>query len=274
MSEPVDTSITPAAGDTAAPTAPSTSGAPVAQPTTQAVSQPPATGGVPDGYVPSYRIREAREAAVRQAQNEWGQKEAGYKAQLEQYQKNLQALTGVQPQHADPVREVRDQFGRVYPNLAKLEDQYDKVEQLLNRFPDLEAQTEHYWTAHATQTLDKLYSLATTDLGGSLSDSGRDNLRANFVGWLQSNPEAAQRYAYDPPVVNEFWKAFTSHFIEPIRRTQASQTVARVPNGLPQDAPSGNSITGGAVKPKNLDERGDAAWATFKSLRKSKTPVE
>lgn len=271
MSDLVESPQTaPAAGDTAAPTVPSASGTPAPQAATQPVSQPPATGGVPEGYVPSYRIREAREAAFRQSQNEWSQREAAYNAKLEQMQKNLQALTGVQPQSADPVREVRDQFGRVYPNLAKLEDQYDKVEQLLNRFPEFEADQEARWTAHATQSLDKLYTLTQDALGGSLSEDAKHTLQSNFVGWLQANPDRASRYAYDPTVVNEFVKAFTSHFIEPVRRTQAATTIDRAPKGLPQDAPSGNSITGGPVKPKSLDERGDAAWATFKSLRKSR----
>lgn len=271
MSDFVDPN-TPVAGDTAAPSVPAASGTPVATaPTTPAaVTQPPATGGVPEGYVPSYRIREAREAALRQAQADWAQKEAVYNARMEQLTKNLQALTGVQPQGSDPVREVRDQFGRVYPNLAKLEDQYEKFEKLLERFPDLEAQTEHYWTAHATQTMDKLYSLASNDLGGQLSEEGKRNLQANFVGYLQSNPEAAQRYAYDPSVVNDFWKAFTSHFIEPVRRSGAAQTITRAPKALPQDSPSGNAITGGPAKPKDMDDRVSQAWDAFNATRKGR----
>lgn len=270
MSDFANDSNTPAAGDTAATPVPATSGTPAAAApaTPQAAPQAPATGAAPEGYVPSYRIREAREAAMRQAQNEWGQREAVYNAKMEQLQRNLQALTGVQPQTADPVREVRDQFGRVYPNLAKMEDQYEKFEQLLNRFPDLEAQQEHYWTSHATQTMDKLYSLATDSLGGNLSDAGKENLRSSFVGYLQSNPEAAQRYSYDPTVVSDFWKAFTSHFIEPIKRTQAATTMARAPQGLPQDAPSGNAITGGPAKPKDLDDRVGKAWDAFNATKR------
>jgi hypothetical protein len=187
---------------------------------------------------------------------------------MEQLTKNLQALTGVQPQNADPVREVRDQFGRVYPNLAKMEDQYEKFEQLLNRFPDLEAQQEHYWTSHATQTMDRLHTLAQADLGGNLSEAGKRNLQANFVGYLQSNPEAAQRYSYDPFVVNEFWKEFTSNFIEPVKRSSAANTLARAPQNLPQDAPSGNAITGGPAKPKDLDDRVGKAWDAFNATKR------
>ncbi len=270
MSDFVNDSNTPAAGDTAAPQVPASSGTPAvtAPATPPAVTQAPATGAAPEGYVPSYRIREAREAALRQAQNEWGQKEAAYNAKMDQLTRNLQALTGVQPQNADPVREVRDQFGRVYPNLAKLEDQYDKVEQLLNRFPDMEAQQEHYWTSHATQTMGRLEALASESLGGNLSEAGKRNLQANFVGYLQSNPEAAQRYSYDPTVVTDFWKEFTSHFIEPVKRTSAAQTLARAPQGLPQDAPSGNAITGGPAKPKDLDDRVGKAWDAFNATKR------
>lgn len=274
MSDTLDLN-TPVAGETVTtPEAPASSGAPVAQPTIPAVSQPPATGGVPEGYVPSYRIREAREAAFRHAQNEFSRKEAEYNAKMQQLENNLRALVGVQPPQNPEIHAVRDQFGRVFPNLSKLEEQYEKIATLLERVPDFEAQTEHYWTAHAAQTMDKLFNLAQESLGTALSDEGKRNLQASFIGFLQSSPELTERYQYDPTVVTDFWKAFTSNFIEPVKRSSAAQTISRAPKNLPQDTPSGNSITGGPAKAKNLDERADQAWAAFKAMRKGQLPSD
>ncbi len=72
MSEFNETSnATPTVGDTTATPAPATpTGTPVGA-NSPATAQPPATGGVPDGYVPSHRIRETREAAIRQANAEF-----------------------------------------------------------------------------------------------------------------------------------------------------------------------------------------------------------
>src|ERR1700682_6204179 len=112
-------SATPA---TATPVAP-------AQPATQATSAAPATGGESrEGWVPSYRIRESREAAIREANESFSQKEANYRSQLEQVQRQLHALVGVQPTKNPEEQAVRDQFGQLYPGLNKLEQRAAELE--------------------------------------------------------------------------------------------------------------------------------------------------
>src|SRR5258707_73624 len=96
-------SATPAAATPAAPSA-------VAPATPQATPQTPATGAPGDGWVPSYRIREAREAAERQANEGWSKKEADYQSQLARVQQQLHALVGVQPKQNTEVDAVKQQF--------------------------------------------------------------------------------------------------------------------------------------------------------------------
>lgn len=271
MSDFVDN--TPVGGDTPSASVPAQPiGTPVAAaPTTPvAAPQPSATGGVPDGYVPSYRIREAREAAMRQAQQQYAQREAVANARMQQLENNLKALVGVQPPQNPEQDAIKQQFASLYPDsLGKLADPQvvEKLIGMLDRMPEFEEQTNAYWANHANQTMDKLFTLAQTGRSSPLTQEGKEFLHKSFMGYLQTTPGAADRYQHDPTVVDDFWKAFTSHFIEPASRSAAAATLTRVPTGLPQDTPSGNHVTGGPAKPQNLDERVQQAWAAFNAVR-------
>ena len=261
-----DSNLTPTAGDTAATPAPATpQGTPVgaSSPTT---SQPPATGGIPEGYVPSHRIRETREAAIRQAQQEFAIKEANYAAKLEQLQRNLQALTGVQPPPNPEIDAVRSQFSKLYPGLSKIESQAEKFEQMVSKLEDMEQQNQHYWGTHATNTVDSLYREAANSLGQELSPDAKQQLRASFVGFIQTNPEHEARYQNDAAgLVKDFWKAFSSQFIDPVRRASTVASAARIPSGLPQDTAGGAPQITPPAKLTSLDDRAATAWANFKS---------
>lgn len=261
-----DTSGTPAA---ATPAAPAT---PVATPTFSGSGSaaPAPTHSVPEGYVPSYRLRETREAAVREAQSQWSQKEQQYQAQLQQIQSQLHALVGVQQPANPEVTAVRQQFGQLYPGLSALEERANDLMSIIERANDLESQNSHYWQSYGRQTMDKLFTHAQDSLGAPLTDEGKRQLHSSFVGFVQSSPEMTERYANDPSIVEDFWKTFTSSFIDPVRRTQQAGIQARAGavTNLPQDTPSGAPRSTPAAAPANADERAAQAWALYNQLKK------
>ena len=241
--------------------------APAVPAATQTGAPAPATPGAPpEGYVPSYRLREVREAAERQANERWQQREAQYAAALQQRQEQLQRLVGVNnPQRNPEIDAVREQFGNLYPGLVKLEERADAIQAIIERAQELEAQNQHYWDSYGRQTVDKLFDKASTSLGGPLSEEGKGVLHQAFVGYVQSTPERQARYTNDPTLVDEFLRSFTSSFIDPVRRNAAATTAARAGQvaTLPQDTPSGGMRTGTPATPQNLDERAALGWAQF-----------
>lgn len=249
----------PAAVPSAAPASP------VA--TTQATPAPATSGAPGEGWVPSYRVRETREAAIREANTSFAAKEAEYKRQLDQVQSQLRALVGAQPPQNPEVDQVRQQFGGLYPGLAKLEEKAAQLEALLERAGDIENQNNHYWQSYGRQTMDNLFKAAEASLGAPLTDEGKRALHSSFVGFVQSSPELTARYAQDPTIVEDFWKAFSTSLIDPARRTAGAQVATRAAavQNLPQDTPGGTPQAQGAPKPANLDERVAMGWAQYQN---------
>lgn len=252
----------PAAATPAAPAA-------VATATPSATPQAPATGAPGEGWVPSYRIRESREAAIREANESFAQREATIRAEADRYKQQLHSLVGVQPPPNPETMAVRTQFGQLYPGLAKLEERADQLAQLIERSGDLEAQTEHYWQTYGRQTMDRLFTQAQSSLGAPLTDEAKRALHSSFVGFVQSSPELSNRYSSDPTIVDDFWKAFTSSFIDPARRTAAATVVGRANTALPQDTPAGLPRTSTPVQHQNIDERASTAWAMYQQNAKT-----
>jgi hypothetical protein len=209
-------------------------------------------------------VRETREAALREAQSQWGQRESEYTSQLNQLKAQLQALVGVTPSNQNPeIESIRKQFGSLYPGLSKMEDRAEQLMQVLERANDLETQNSHYWQSYGRQTMDRLFSQATESLGTPLTDEGKRLLHASFVGFVQSSPELQERYVSDPSIVQDFWRQYAAAFIDPIRRTSAAGVMGRAPGALPQDTPGGAPRTTPAPQMANLDDRAAAAWAVY-----------
>lgn len=262
--EPVATPTSPATSS-----APTTLGAPTqTPPATPTGTQPPATGG-PDGWVPSYRLREAREAAVRESQTRYKELETNYQNQLRQVQSQLQALVGVQPPKDPEISQVRDQFGKLYPGLSKIEERANDILSILERAGDLESQNNHYWQSYGRQTMDKLFTHAAESLGAPLTNEAKDVLHKSFVGFIQGSPEREARYATDPTIVEDFWKAFSSSFIDPARRVSSAALAGRAPGALPQDTAGGVPRTSPPPQHATLDERVGSAWTQYEQNRKA-----
>lgn len=270
MSDEIVSGQAPADGASSAPASstPATPG--VATPSASAPQTPqstPATPSVPDGYVPSYRLREAREAAAREASQRYSSEMSQIKAELDRYRSQVQALVGVTPPQNTESDAIKDQFFKLFPWAKTLEERFGDLEGLFDKSQDMDAQVNHYWTSYGAQTMDRLYKLATDGLGAPLTDEGRRQLHSSFVGWIQSSPELQNRYASDPSIVEDFWKQFTSSFVEPARRVASAGVATRAAASarLPQDTPSGAPQATPAPKLNGLDERAAAAWAEFTS---------
>ena len=228
--------------------------------------QAPARSGAPEGYVPSYRIRETREAALREAQSEFSRKEVEYQAKMQQIQSQLHALVGLTPSNQNPeIDAIRQQFNQLYPGLSKLEAKAQDLLSMTDRSQDLEAQNNHYWQTYGRQQMDRLFKHAEESLGSGLTDEGKRQLHSSFVGFIQSSPELSDRYANDPTIVEEFWKQFTSSFIDPVRRSAAATVQGRAPQALPQDTSSGVPRSQPVPQHANLDDRVSAGWQVYQS---------
>ena len=259
---------TPAEPATSTPTAtpaPATTGtAPASATPTATPSASTTTSQGPEGWVPSYRLRETRDAAVREAQAQWTQRESQIQAELERYKSQVQALVGVQPPQNPEIAQVRNQFGQLYPGLASLEERARDLLSMIEQGGNIQAQQEHYWQTYGRQTMDRLYNLAEKSYGSSLSEEGKRALHSSFIGFVQSSPEMTERYAHDPSIVEDYWNSFTSSFIEPARRAASATVAGRTSAALPQDKGGATAppVTQGP-KPANLDERADQAWALY-----------
>lgn len=261
----------PAAATPAAPAAPTaTPSAPAAAPAIpSATPQAAATPAAPQ-VEPSWlkgRLEETRNATLRQAQEAFQRREQEYAQQLQQYQRQLQALVGVNPPQNPEIDNVRQQFGQVYPGLSQLEERAEQLLGLVERAQELEAQNNHYWQSHGRQTMNRLFDKAAEAYGTPLTEAGRRQLHAAFTGYVQSSPELTHRYTSDPTLVDEFWDNFTSSFVQPARRAVAAAPEARTQGALPSNAPSGAPQLSQVPKPEGLDQRAAAGWAAFQHSR-------
>lgn len=257
ITTPVDaTVLTPVTPSVTAPVTPQT--IPVATPAA-------ATPAVPDRstWVPPHRLREQSETYEARLAAE----RSTTARQLEDLNQKIQILTGVVNPENPQIGEVRQQFGNVFPGLAKLEAQAAKIEEMLARRGEVEDLPNHYWGSYNRSAMDRLYKAAEATYGQPLSEDAKSQLGSSFVGFLQSNPEAYERYKNDPSIVDEYWKGFTDRFIDPARRTATVNAAGRVATNLPQDNPSGGVRTNAPdVKPDNIDDRVKQAFASYSAL--------
>jgi hypothetical protein len=161
---------------------------------------------------------------------------------------------------------IRDQFGRLYPGLSKLEGRAQDLMGIIERAGDLESQTTHYWQNYGRQSMERLFSAAETTLGSPLNEEGKRAVHNAFVGYVSQSPEMTARYAEDPTIVEEFWRMLSSTLIDPVRRVAAAGVQSRVPNAIPQDSPSGLPRPTPAPQPKDMDERAQLGFARFQQL--------
>jgi hypothetical protein len=253
---------TPAAATFAAPAAqPATPAAPATQPIS-------GTGEDRSTWVPPYRLRETREQAAREAQQQWAAKEAEYQARLNQVTGQIQRLVGVTPPENPEIDAVKGQFKQLYPGLDALEARAQDLLGIIDRAGDLESVTQHHWQEYGRNAMTRLFEHAQTSLGSALTQEGKETLHQAFVGYVSASPERTARYANDPSIVDEFWQRLTSGFIDPARRVASATVDTRTAQMLPRDTSSGIPGVPAPPKPDNLDDRANLGWAQYQSTAK------
>lgn len=261
-----DNSSTPT---TQAYTAPQGATPPATPTGAQPGSQPAATSGAPgEGWVPPHRLRETREQVERQARAYVERLQAEHQAKIAEYENKVRALAGFGPQPDPEVETVKSQIAELFPQLKTLSpEKVEAILQLAERAGDLEQQNDHYWQTYGQRAVDNLYSMAEKDLGQELSQDAKFQLHQSLVGYVQSSPETMRAYTTDPNFIPNFWKAWSSNFIEPARRVAAASAQGRAGLPVPQDIP-GQIRTTPMQKPSNLDERLALGWAGYNSSRR------
>lgn len=216
---------------------------------------------MPPGYVPSFRIRETRD--------QYEARLAASNAEIEQWKAKVQALTGVTPQTRSEEDTVREQLYKVVPDLKEILEMREQLKQMASQKEDYAQQNQHYWNSYNRTQMDRLFKTASDSYDGQpLSDVQKRSLQASFVGWASSDPVLADRYQSDPTLIDQFWKEFSSSFIDPARRSATATAAGRAASGLPQDTPSGGlRTTGVPPEPKDLDDRVGNAWAAFNQIK-------
>jgi hypothetical protein len=260
-------------------TAQGSQGTPPASPSAQSAAEPTGASGADTGekkayvyeedrsnWVPPYRLREI------------SQKYRQMEAQVHFLRQQLAALTGVQPPTAeeaanDPeARLIREQFHRLFPRLAKLEQLADKLERFAAVDPEqLTSSTEHYWTALGHETLNQVIEKMQDVIGGQLTPFAQKVLCQSFVAWVESDPDLQQRYTMrDPSLVADYIKEYQAGILDPFRRKSTSAVQQRVQATARLPRQGGSGPVAGAAKPgKPADENTlhEAAWSAFVANR-------
>lgn len=224
--------------------------------------QPPADGPM----VPSYRLREVTERN-RQLEAFAGQLQARLEA--------LEKRSGTpqeRPQDDAETRAIRDQFAKMFPNLAKLNDfDPEQLSGLLQQAPQQQQQWEQYWTNVGQNTLRTLQSKITEIYGDKTDPVTRSVFESAFISWVERDPQARERYlSQDPSLVEDFWKRTNAAVLDPVRKSAAAQVSQRVDRigRLPSAAKSNTALPAQKPpKPKTEEDLHDAAWNALSSAR-------
>jgi hypothetical protein len=211
-------------------------------------------------WVPPHRLRETS-TRVQQLERE-----------LYAQQQRVAALAGVQPPQApeDPeTAAIRQQFERLYPGLAKLNERAERLAALAEMDPQsMTSAQEHYWESLGRQTFNRLDEKVQSLIGGELTPFARRTMQSAFAAYIQSDQDLAVRYAgQDPKLLDDFLKEYQTGFLDPYRRTITTQQAPRHERvrNLPRGGNS-TAIPGGGpaqLKPADTDEYHGAAFRAF-----------
>ena len=192
-----------------------------------------------------------------------------HKTELEAERRRVQALVGVNPKSAEDtqVEEVRAQFAKLFPGLAKLtEEQIDRVLKVAETSGTLEETTKHYWVNHSRGMLSSLNEAVADEIGGELTERQQKVLAAAYVREAENDPEFMKRHdAGDKTLITEFVKQWVEDWFKPVQRQITAQEVGRA-----RRVPSGKDRSINTGAPKKIDFKDpkaveDAMVESFKS---------
>ena len=174
-------------------------------------------------------------------------------AQYTEAQRRVAALAGVNTPSAEEaeIEQVRAQFARIFPGLAKLTDaQIDKLLQTSTRTDTMEAAAVHHWESHGRAMVDSLTAEVSEALGGGeLTERQTKALARAYVAEAESDPEFLKRHERgDRALIKEFAKQWVEDWYEPARRRVTADAVNQQ-----RRVPSGRDRNVSATPPKAID---------------------
>ncbi len=168
-------------------------------------------------------------------------------------------------------RKIRDDIFKIVPELKLLQRfDPDKFDQIVTQLGETAARSEGtektFWTRNANQHLRELDKLVRAEYGETADPKAVRRFQAGFIDWLESDPDARERYLDgDPTLVNDYWKETTGLIVEPIRSKTSQEAITRAQRvgRLPVMPKRGGAIGAPrrpAAKPKTDDEVHEQAW--------------
>lgn len=168
-------------------------------------------------------------------------------------------------------RAIRDDIFKIVPELKLLARfDPDKFEQIVNQVSEAGSRSEGlektFWTRNANTHLREVDKLVRDEYGANVDPKAVRRFQAGFIDWIESDPDARERYLDgDPTLVADYWKETTGLIVEPIRSKTSQEAITRAERvgRLPVMPKRGGPI--GAPrrtekKPKTEDELHDQAW--------------
>ncbi len=166
---------------------------------------------------------------------------------------------------------IRQQFFKLFPAAEKLFGlPVDRVAELLDQAPHLNAQAEHYWSTFGAHMLRSLDERVRQAYGGAPDAKARRWIEVGFIDWVENDPTARQRYlAQDPSLVSDYWTFIDGTVLAPARRSALATEQQRATKraALPSAGPRTQPVGTPPPTPKDEDELHAAAWAALQAQR-------
>jgi hypothetical protein len=182
--------------------------------------------------------------------------------------RRVAALAGIQVPSAEDaeVEQIRAQFARVFPGLAKLTD--DQIETILSNAgtaQTLQQTVAHHWENHGRSMLEGLESEVADTIGGTLSDRQKRALATAYIAAAEADPEFLKRHNRgDKALLKEFAKDWLDDWYEPARRSVTAQNVN---HGRPVPRGRERTVTTTPAKPINFKDPKSVEDAMVESFR-------
>ena len=194
----------------------------------------------------------------RQARQKHEQEVITLRAQVEQSNKRIQALAGINPKSESEAadEQIRAAFAEKFPHLAELTaEDIQALRENSAQAKALKVSTDAMWKKHTTQVLGSIHTKIADALGGTvkdLTDRQKSSLRREYLAFIEENQIAGKDYIgrhedADESLLDEFVETYLKDWQEPIRRSVTSTEVGQR-RVLPSGKGGRNIVTTGAKK--------------------------
>lgn len=250
----------------------------------------PAGGGAPTGaapagkktytfeddrtkWIPPHRLKEESDGKTKAEQ-----RAIAAEAERETLRKQVQALTGVQPQdpNAAETEKIRDAFFAL-PGMSHYKEltpeRMKNILAMLDSQGAVESAVNQQWETLAANTFAAVHRKYAETIGSdpddeaALSDVSKQFVNQAFVAFVRSDPAYKPRYdRSDPKLIDEFMKTLDDGILAPVRRQATAGAVNR---SRPVPRPGHSAPVRSDGQPKitdytNMQQVEDAAVARLK----------